>query len=88
MKRSQQQQQQKKNSEVMGIQKLFSAPGNVLIKTTLLKSLAEALYSAPRRYSYQNKYEEKTAEGGSSLHSALAHFRGSVLVLQAVETLR
>ena len=58
MKRSQQQ-QQKKNSEVMGRQKLFSAPGNVLIKTTLLKSLAEALYSAPRLRSYQNKYEER-----------------------------
>ena len=42
MKRSQQQQQKKKQRSD-GRQKLFSAPGNVLIKTTLLKSLAEAL---------------------------------------------
>ena len=60
MKRSQQQQhtQKKKNSEVMGREKLFSAPGNTLIKTTLLKVLAEAVYSAHRQHSYQNKYGE------------------------------
>ena len=48
----------KKTGEVMGRQKLVSAPGN-LIKTTLLKSLAEALDGASSQHSYQNKYEEK-----------------------------
>ena len=66
----------------MGREKLFSAPGSVLIKTTLLKLLAEAVCSAHRQRSYQNKYGEMWPNGQSSLHSALAHFLGSVFVLQ------
>ena len=33
----------KQNSKVRGGEKLFSAPGSVCIKTTLVESLAEAL---------------------------------------------
>ena len=83
MKRSQQQHTHKKISEVMGREKLFSAPGSVLIKTTLLKLLAEA----DRQRSYQNKYGEMWPNGQSFLHSALAHFWCGVLVLQLVEML-
>ena len=71
----------------MGREKLFSAPGSVLIKTTLLRLLAEAVYTAQGRHPYQNKYGEMWLNGQSSLHSALAHFWGSVLVLQPVEML-
>ena len=75
------------NSEVMGREKLFSAPGSVLIKTTLLKLLAEAVYGAHRQHCYQNKYREMWPNSQSSLHSALVHFWGGVLVLQPVEML-
>ena len=71
----------------MGREKLFSAPGSVLIKTTLLKLLAEAVYSAHRQPSYQNKYGEMWLNGQSFLHSALTHFWGGILVLQPVEML-
>ena len=71
----------------MGREKLFSAPGSVLIKTTLLKLLVEALKSAHRQHSYQNKYGEMWPNGQSSLHSGLAHFWNGVLVLQPVEML-
>ena len=69
----------------MGREKLFSAPGSILIKTTLFKLLAEAAYSAHRQRSYRNKYGEMWPNGQSSLYSALAHFWGGVLVLQSVE---
>ena len=73
MKRSEQQQKKtkkKKNSKVMGREKLFSAPGSVLIKTILLELLAEAVYSAHRQCSYQNKYEKcgQTVKAPCTLH--------------------
>ena len=86
MKRSRQQ-HHKKNSEVMGREKLFSAPGSILIKTTLLKVLAEAVYSAHRQRSYRNKYGEMWPNGQSFLHSILTYFWGGILVLQPVEML-
>ena len=67
-------------------EKLLSVPGGVLIKTTLVKSLARHCCT-PKPCSYQNEYGMTTMDGQSSctLHFH-AYFWEGVSILQAFET--